>query len=206
MKAKSGGFNAFFSVYDTEKTPEFLKFVKFLVSLGWTIYSSGGTHKFLTDNGVDAIEAEVLTGLPSMFRGRVKTLHPAVLSGMIVSKDLLPELDERGYIEFHLIYVTLYPLGEEIEREGATFESCIEKTDVGGPTMIQAACKSCRIIVITDPSQLRKITAWFNEGCPDEAEFVFDLATEALLHCADYADLVAQVRQNFSPSQADEED
>ncbi len=199
MKPTTGGANAFFSVFDTEKTPEFLKFVQMLEMFGWNIYSSGGTFDFLIDGGIKATKAEDLTGLPSMFRGRVKTLHPAVLSGMIVSEDLLPELAEREYIEFKLVYVTLYPLAKELARDGATFESCIEKTDVGGPTMLQAACKSCRVLVITSPEQLQSVMDWINGGCQDEGEFIYQLATDALVHCAEYAFLAAKVRQTFRP-------
>ncbi len=193
MKAKR---YALLSVYN--KDSQFLTFAKFLVSVGFTLVSSGGTAKFLLDNGLEVLDVEKLTGFPPMLKHRVVTLAPQVHAGLIATEDMLPELDEHELLKFDLIYVTFYPLADELEKEGATLQSCIDSTDVGGPTMINSACKSRRMIVMTGPHQVGIVTSWFTNGCPDEVRFKFDLETEALNACADYAVLSASVREEFS--------
>ena len=83
-----------------------------LHSLGITIYSTGGTEKFIKDLGIPCIPVESLTTYPSILGGRVKTLHPAVFGGILGRRELAQDLDEMKQYnipEIDLVIVDLYP-------------------------------------------------------------------------------------------------
>ena len=185
------------------KDSQFLQFATFLVSQGYKLVSSGGTAKFLLGNDLEVTDVEELTGFPPMLKHRVVTLAPQVHAGLIATDDMLSELEEHDLIKFDLLYVTFYPLEEEMAKQGTTLQSCIDSTDIGGPTMVASACKSRRMIVMTGPQQVRKVTDWMKSGCADPEEFCYELETEALQACADYAQLSADVRQSFTLTPAD---
>jgi len=187
-------------VYDTEKTGELIKFARRLIQEGYTIVSSGGTASYLEEYEVPVTTVESITGLGSMFKGRVKTIHPAVASGMVATEEMVPELEEHEYVWFDVAYVTFYPLGNELAREGSTLESCLEKTDVGGPTAIQLTCKGRDRIVLVEPSQIEPVINWLDEGRPNESDFKFMLETRALDVCAEYGALVASIRHLKRPA------
>ncbi|MEP6674254.1 MAG: bifunctional phosphoribosylaminoimidazolecarboxamide formyltransferase/IMP cyclohydrolase [Ferruginibacter sp.] len=114
------------------------------------IYSTGGTQKFIEDLGVQCIPVESLTTYPSILGGRVKTLHPSVFGGILGRRDNeqdLKEMKEFAIPEIDLVIVDLYPFEETV---AATTDEklIIEKIDIGGPSMIRAAAKNHRDVVI----------------------------------------------------------
>ncbi len=120
--------------------------------LGVTLYSTGGTEKFIKDLGIPCVPVESLTTYPSILGGRVKTLHPAVFGGILgrraVDQDL-QEMQEYKIPEIDLVIVDLYPFEETLSQFGkaaaedpAAQASIIEKIDIGGPSMIRAAAKN----------------------------------------------------------------
>ncbi|MGF1533378.1 MAG: bifunctional phosphoribosylaminoimidazolecarboxamide formyltransferase/IMP cyclohydrolase [Bernardetiaceae bacterium] len=118
--------------------------VKKLHQLGITIYSTGGTQAFIAEQGVPVVAVEELTAYPSIFGGRVKTLHPKIFGG-ILQRRKHPE-DTAEAAAYHipaidLVVVDLYPF-EETVREGGTPEEIIEKIDIGGVSLIRAAAKN----------------------------------------------------------------
>ncbi len=120
--------------------------VKKLDDLGVTIYSTGGTQKFINDLGVNVIAVEDLTDYPSILGGRVKTLHPKVFGGILNRQD--NEEDVREMAKFNipqldLVIVDLYPF-EKTVASGANKEDIIEKIDIGGISLIRAAAKNFR--------------------------------------------------------------
>ncbi|MES2328368.1 MAG: bifunctional phosphoribosylaminoimidazolecarboxamide formyltransferase/IMP cyclohydrolase [Bacteroidota bacterium] len=123
---------------------------KKLQELGITIYSTGGTQKFLEDLGVRCVPVESLTTYPSILGGRVKTLHPAVFGGILGRRyepqDLV-EMKEYNIPEIDLVIVDLYPF-EETLRTTSEEKLIIEKIDIGGPSMIRAAAKNFRDITV----------------------------------------------------------
>ncbi|MEO8174846.1 MAG: bifunctional phosphoribosylaminoimidazolecarboxamide formyltransferase/IMP cyclohydrolase [Sediminibacterium sp.] len=123
---------------------------KKLQELGITIYSTGGTQKFLEDLGVPCVPVESLTTYPSILGGRVKTLHPAVFGGILGRRyepqDLV-EMKEYKIPEIDLVIVDLYPF-EETLRTTSEEKLIIEKIDIGGPSMIRAAAKNFRDITV----------------------------------------------------------
>lgn len=123
---------------------------KQLKELGITIYSTGGTQKFLEDLGVGCVPVESLTTYPSILGGRVKTLHPVVFGGILgrrYEEQDLAEMKQYNIPEIDLVIVDLYPF-EETLRNTTEEKAIIEKIDIGGPSMIRAAAKNFRDIVV----------------------------------------------------------
>ena len=124
--------------------------VKALDAQGVTIYSTGGTYKFIKDLGIDAVTVESLTGYPSILGGRVKTLHPKVFGGILSRRDMFSDgeqLKEYEIPEIDLVIVDLYPF-EQTVASGAAEQDIIEKIDIGGISLIRAAAKNFKDVVI----------------------------------------------------------
>ncbi|WP_461453395.1 bifunctional phosphoribosylaminoimidazolecarboxamide formyltransferase/IMP cyclohydrolase [Mucilaginibacter sp.] len=118
--------------------------------LGVKIYSTGGTETFIRSLGVDVIAVEDLTSYPSILGGRVKTLHPKVFGGILARRNF--ESDEQQIAQYEipeidLVIVDLYPF-EETLKSGASAEDIIEKIDIGGISLIRAAAKNFKDVVI----------------------------------------------------------
>lgn len=128
--------------------------VRALDKQGVTIYSTGGTHKFIHDLGIEPVTVESLTGYPSILGGRVKTLHPKVFGGILSRRDMFSDgeqLKEYEIPEIDLVIVDLYPF-EQTVASGASEQDIIEKIDIGGISLIRAAAKNFKDVVIV-PSQ-----------------------------------------------------
>ncbi len=124
--------------------------VKALAAEGVTIYSTGGTYKFIHDLGIEPIAVESLTGYPSILGGRVKTLHPKVFGGILSRRDMYSDgeqLAEYEIPEIDLVIVDLYPF-EQTVASGAEEQDIIEKIDIGGISLIRAAAKNFKDVVI----------------------------------------------------------
>ena len=124
--------------------------VKALDAHGVTIYSTGGTYKFITDLGINTVTVESLTGYPSILGGRVKTLHPKVFGGILSRRDMFSDgeqLNEFEIPEIDLVIVDLYPF-EQTVASGAANQDIIEKIDIGGISLIRAAAKNYKDVVI----------------------------------------------------------
>jgi len=124
--------------------------VQELNALGVEIYSTGGTQKFIEEQGVAVHAVEDLTGYPSILGGRVKTLHPKVFGGILARGNNEQDQEELGQFDipaFDLIIVDLYPF-EETVSSGADHQSIIEKIDIGGISLIRAAAKNFRDTLI----------------------------------------------------------
>ena len=114
------------------------------------ILSTGGTYKFLLEKGIPAKEVEDLTGYPSILGGRVKTLHPKVFGGILARRENemdLEQMKKYDIPEIDLVIVDLYPF-EEYVAAGAAHQEIIEKIDIGGISLIRAAAKNYKDVVI----------------------------------------------------------
>lgn len=118
--------------------------VQKLDELGVTIYSTGGTEKFINDLGISVIPVENVTSYPSILGGRVKTLHPKVFGGILNRQDNeqdVKELAEYEIPQIDIVIVDLYPF-EKTVASGANEQDIIEKIDIGGISLIRAAAKN----------------------------------------------------------------
>lgn len=139
--------NALISVYYKDNLEPL---IRQLNDFGVTLYSTGGTEKFIKDLGIDVVRVEDLTGYPSILGGRVKTLHPKVFGGILSRRDL-PEdktqAEQYEIPEIDLVIVDLYPF-EETVKAGLGEDEIIEKIDIGGISLIRAAAKNFNDVVI----------------------------------------------------------
>lgn len=134
--------------------------VKELHRLGIVIYSTGGTQKFIEDLNIPCVPVENLTSYPSILGGRVKTLHPAVFGGILGRRDVaqdITEMKEYKIPAIDLVMVDLYPFEETLAQAtspsfaGKPEEAekmIIEKIDIGGPSMIRAAAKNHKDLLV----------------------------------------------------------
>ena len=124
--------------------------VKELHQLGVTIYSTGGTQKFIEGLQVPCVAVESLTTYPSILGGRVKTLHPSVFGGILGRRGIetdVQEMKQYNIPELDLVIVDLYPF-EETVKSTTDENLIIEKIDIGGPSMIRAAAKNHKDVVV----------------------------------------------------------
>jgi len=139
--------NALISVYYKDNLEPI---IQELSRLGVNIYSTGGTETFIRSLGVEVIAVEDLTSYPSILGGRVKTLHPKVFGGILARRN--NDSDKRQLVQYEipeidLVIVDLYPF-EETVASGAGHDDVIEKIDIGGISLIRAAAKNFKDVVI----------------------------------------------------------
>ncbi|CAM1334006.1 bifunctional phosphoribosylaminoimidazolecarboxamide formyltransferase/IMP cyclohydrolase [Tenacibaculum aestuariivivum] len=124
--------------------------VQKLNDLGVTIYSTGGTEKFIKELGINVVPVEEVTSYPSILGGRVKTLHPKVFGGILNRQDHegdVAEMKEYNIPQLDLVIVDLYPF-EKTVASGAPEQDIIEKVDIGGISLIRAAAKNFKDTII----------------------------------------------------------
>ncbi len=137
-----------------------------LNELGVTIYSTGGTQKFIEEVGAPVTAVESLTSYPSILGGRVKTLHPKIFGGILSRRELdgdVAQLEEFEIPEIDLVIVDLYPF-EDTVASGAGEQDIIEKIDIGGISLIRAAAKNFKdVLIVSSRSQYDYMLNLLNE-------------------------------------------
>ena len=140
---------ALLSVYD--KTG-IIEFGKGLSKLGFELVSTGGTAKKLRESGLDVIGVSDVTGHPEIFDGRVKSLHPAIHGPLLARLEKESDangLKELGYPMIEIVACNLYPFSDAASTEPPLEDlDLLEMIDIGGPTMVRAAAKNHRNVVI----------------------------------------------------------
>jgi len=120
-------------------------------------YSTGGTEEYIKNLGIPVIPVEDVTSYPSILGGRVKTLHPKVFGGILNrrenEKDQL-EISAFGIPEIDMVIVDLYPFSETVKNESSTHQDIIEKIDIGGVSLIRAAGKNYKdVLIVSNKNQ-----------------------------------------------------
>jgi len=156
---------AVLSAYDKTGLAEL---ARTLAKFGAEIISTGGTMKTLTEAGVPVIAAETITGFGSLLGGRLKTLHPNLLGGILgrpgVENDRR-EMQKNNITPCELVVVNLYPFSKAADDPAASFADAIELIDVGGPTMIRAAAKNHAFVaVVCDPADYEFVRVELEEN------------------------------------------
>lgn len=131
-----------------------------LAAQGVEFVSTGGTQDFIEKLGYSVIPVEKLTGYPSIFGGRVKTLHPAVFGGILYRRDDagdLKQASEFNIAAIDLVIVDLYPF-EETVAKGGTEEDIVEKIDIGGISLIRGAAKNFNdVLIVSERTQYQEL-------------------------------------------------
>lgn len=162
---------------------------------GVSIYSTGGTRRYLLEHGIDVNDVSAYTGFPEMMDGRVKTLHPKVFAGILCRHnrpDDMEVIEEHDIVPFELVVVNLYPFEATIARQGVTAEEAIEQIDIGGPSLVRAAAKNHAFVTIaTDPEQYSAILDEVELYRATTTETRRRLAGEAFERTAEYDRAIA---------------
>jgi phosphoribosylaminoimidazolecarboxamide formyltransferase/IMP cyclohydrolase len=167
------------------------EFAAGLTRLGIAVVSTGGTLRALRDAGVEARGVEELTGSPEILGGRVKTLHPRLHAALLAKRDdpeHMETLEREGIEPIDLVCVNLYPFEATVAGGEAAEETAIENIDIGGPTMIRAAAKNHRhVVVIVKPESYDAVLAELEESGGEVSHSTCHwLANEAFAHTARY--------------------
>ena len=167
-------------------------FARRLITLGYTLLSTDGTKKLLTDAGLAVKGVSEHTGFDEIMDGRVKTLHPRIHGG-ILGRDRDHEvMQEQDIPGIDLVIVNLYPFEAVTAAENCSLSDAIENIDIGGPAMVRAAAKNhARVSVIVDPADYPIVAEQLETTGQVSASTRFSLATRALAHTARYDGLVA---------------
>ena len=159
-----------------------------LVARGFELVSTGGTARALADAGLPVTNVSDVTGFPEMLDGRVKTLHPALHGGILARRDRpddLAAIGAHGIGLVDLVVVNLYPFVKAASNPATPFDALVEEIDIGGPSMVRAAAKNFRaVMVVVDPADYHGLLQAIDEG--PTLQFRFDLMRKALAHTASY--------------------
>ena len=175
----------------------------YLVNNQFIIISSGGTYRALTNlypdyNNIRKVEE--VTGFPEILGGRVKTLHPRIHGGILASSSVtehINEINEKDILKIDMVVVNLYPFQNAV-KQNSKIENAIENIDIGGHTLIRAAAKNFRdVLVVSNPSDYKYITeSWLNDGLNSE-ELRRVYANKAWEHITEYDMAISHY---FNPS------
>ena len=146
-----------------------LSVIKKLDKHGVNIYSTGGTQQYIKNNNIKVTKVEDLTSYPSILGGRVKTLHPKIFGGILARRDVEEDKDQlTKYVipEFDLVIVDLYPFEKTVQIPNVTENEIIEKIDIGGISLIRAAAKNFKdVLVVSEISQYNQLLDIIKEDC-----------------------------------------
>lgn len=163
--------------------------VRRLNELGITLYSTGGTQSFIEGLGLPCVSVESVTGYPSILGGRVKTLHPKVFGGILARRD--HAADEQHVSEydiplFDLVIVDLYPFEETVKSTNDE-AAIIEKIDIGGVSLIRAAAKNFKdVVIVASRNQYEALEELLANGASSSLEDRRHFAAAAFSECAHY--------------------
>ena len=173
-----------------------VEFGRGLVARGFELVSTGGTATALAAAGLPVTGVSEVTGFPEMMDGRVKTLHPKVHGGILARRHEPADLAaarREGIGLVDVVVVNLYPFARVAADPEAPFDHLIEQIDIGGPSLVRAAAKNFRdVLVVVDPADYPAVLAALDRPSGPDAAFRFDLARRAIAHTAAYDTTIAQ--------------
>lgn len=164
--------------------------VKQLHALDIKLYSTGGTQKFIEQLNIPVTPVENLTTYPSILGGRVKTLHPAIFGGILGRRDLdsdIQEMHQYQIPELDLVIVDLYPFEETLSKTNEE-QAIIEKIDIGGVSLIRAAAKNHKdVLIVASPQQYVDLEqVIINNNAETDLQVRRKFAAKAFEICAQY--------------------
>jgi phosphoribosylaminoimidazolecarboxamide formyltransferase / IMP cyclohydrolase len=188
---------ALISVYNKTGIVEF---ARSLVDMGWRILASGGTAKELTGAGISVRDVATLVGGGAILKHRVVTLSREIHAGLLADRndpEQVAEMEKLGLPIIDMMVCDFYPLRDAIAEKGATVNSVVELTDIGGPTMVRSAAKGGRIVVcrFEDRQSVLRILKEFGDITPRGRE---ELRARAEFEVAQYCLASARFHSNGS--------
>lgn len=172
-----------------------VEIAKALSSLGYLIISTGGSSKVLTANGIPIIPIQNITGNPESFDGRMKTISFQIEGGILFDRTNSTHIRqalELGIKPIDIVVCNLYPFEQTIRNPETTIDQAVENIDVGGPTMVRAAAKNFKnVLVITDPNDYQKVLKILQNNSVT-TELRQTLAAKAFAHLSFYDAQIAR--------------
>jgi phosphoribosylaminoimidazolecarboxamide formyltransferase / IMP cyclohydrolase len=173
-----------------------IDFARGLSGLGVQLVSTGGTSKALAEAGLPVTNVSDVTGFPEMMDGRVKTLHPKIHGGILARRhrpDDLEAIRAQGVELVDLVVVNLYPFAKAASNPETPFDELVEQIDIGGPSLLRAAGKNFRdVVVVVDPADYPRVLEQMAQPGGPSLEFKFGLMQKAFAHTAEFDDLISQ--------------
>jgi phosphoribosylaminoimidazolecarboxamide formyltransferase / IMP cyclohydrolase len=167
-----------------------LPFAQSLRDRGFELVSTGGTARALAAAGLPVVNVSDITGFPEMMDGRVKTLHPKIHGGILARRhhgEDLEAADAHGIGLIDLVAVNLYPFVATAAKPGIEFDDLIEQIDIGGPSLVRAAAKNFRdVLVVVSPDDYSQVIDELDRDGGPSLAFRFDLARRAFAHTGAY--------------------
>ncbi len=171
-----------------------------LVKLGFELISTGGTKTLLEGKGIPVTGISEVTGFPEILDGRVKTLHPAVHSGLLsVRSDAehRKQMEELGLDYIDLVAVNLYPFQQTISKPNVSYEDAIENIDIGGPSMLRSAAKNHAFVtIVVDAADYPAVLEELKANGDTTLDTRKRLAAKTFRHTAAYDALIADYLTN----------
>ncbi len=180
-----------------------VELAKTLIQKDYEIISTGGTQTLLQEHGVEVTGVESVTNFPECFSGRVKTLHPLILGGVLFKREEQSHVDEAkklGIEPIDIVVVNLYPFASTLQKIGFTIggekslpPEAIEQIDIGGPTLLRSAAKNYdSVTVVCDPMDYTRLMQEIRETGEVSIEKRKSLAAKVFLHTCTYDALIAE--------------
>jgi len=174
-----------------------LAFAQGLQKLGVTMLATGGTEKMLKEAGIPVTSIESVTAFPEMFSGRVKTMHPKIMGGILFRRDdpaHVKDAKKHGIEPIDLIVVNLYPFEETARDTTKTKPELIEQIDIGGPTLLRSAAKNhASVTVICDPADYERVLQELEKNGDTSPALRAELAAKTFLRTAAYDSAITEV-------------
>ncbi len=182
-------------------------FAKVLINAGYEILSTGGTLKELQKHAIKALSVEEVTGFPECFGGRVKTMHPLIMGGILFNRSIPQHVEQAkklGIEPIDLVVVNLYPFAETVEalQKNSKNEKpnsnliisseAVEQIDIGGPTLLRSAAKNHdAVTVVCDPADYLAVGSQIQKNGSTTPELRMQLAAKVFAHTARYDGMIA---------------
>jgi phosphoribosylaminoimidazolecarboxamide formyltransferase/IMP cyclohydrolase len=171
-----------------------------LADLGVELISTGGTAKAIAAAGLPVVNVSNVTGFPEMMDGRVKTLHPAMFAGILARRNRSDDLDAlraHGIEPIDIVVVNLYPFGRAADNPDTPFDGLVEEIDIGGPSLIRAAAKNFRdVLVVVHPEDYSRVLQELARDGGPSLDFRFELMRRAFMHTGQYDGMIAMTMAN----------
>ncbi len=175
---------------------ELVTFARGLTQAGVELISTGGTARVLADAGLPVTNVSDVTGFPEMMDGRVKTLHPNIHGGILARRhrpDDLAAIAAQRIAPIDLVVVNLYPFAKAAANPDTPFDNLIEEIDIGGPSLVRAAGKNFRdVLVVVDPADYDRVLSELAKSGGPSVDFRLSLVQKAFAHTAQYDTLIAE--------------
>jgi phosphoribosylaminoimidazolecarboxamide formyltransferase/IMP cyclohydrolase len=165
------------------------KLSKGLADNGYEIIASGNTANKIREAGIKVTQISDITGFPELFSGRVKTLHPKILGGILFRRENdsdKKEAEQNNIYPIDVVCVNLYPFIEVTKKNNVDIDTAIENVDIGGPSLVRAAAKNFQYVsILTSPDQYNPFLDELSSGnISDQTRM--NLAVDAFSHTAEY--------------------